>query len=110
MPGPVSNDILVAFDAAPGTDIVGMVLPLLIMGTIFYFLVLRPQQQERAKVDAMLAAIVKDDEIVTTGGLHGKVVAIDGEVLVVEISEKTRVRIDRSAVSRKGGVDAVAKK
>ena len=80
-----------------------------IMFVSMYFIAIRPQQQEKKAQDALLAALAKDDQVVTTGGMYGKVVEVQGETLVLEISEKTRVKIDRSAIARKAGTPAPKK-
>ena len=76
------------------------------LGVVFaivYFIAFRPQQLERDAHDKMLAALSKDDLVVTSGGIHGRIVEVEGDVLVIEIAEKTRVRVDRAAVQRKAG-------
>lgn len=87
--------------AAGGPDIWSALPMMAVVLGIMYFVAWRPQQQERAALEKMLSALVKDDVVVTGGGLHGRVAEIDGEVLVIEIADKVRVRIDRSAVARK---------
>lgn len=81
---------------------------------IFYFLVMRPQQKRQQEHEALLKAVVRGDEVITTGGLHGKVTEADHEsVLTVEIAslkggERVRVKIERSridSVIKPGGGD-----
>lgn len=73
-------------------------MPILLMFGIFYFLLIRPQQKKAAEHRQMLDALKEGDRIVTSGGIHGRVVKTDGEVLTVEIADKVRVKINRSAV------------
>ncbi|MBJ22342.1 MAG: preprotein translocase subunit YajC [bacterium] len=72
----------------------------LMMGAIFlifYMLVIRPQQKQQKEREAFLATAAKGDEVVTQGGIHGKVMAVDGETLEVEVArvrgEKVKLRI-----------------
>lgn len=80
--------------------------PFLLLGgmiALFYFIVLAPERRRKAEEAARLAAIKKNDRIVTVGGIHGVVAAInDGDTLTVRIDESsnTRIKIDRKAVAR----------
>ena len=69
------------------------------MFAIFYFLLIRPQAKERKKHDAMLTGIKKGDEIVTNGGLIGKVVHAEEKRLTVKTGENTRGTVDRGRVA-----------
>jgi preprotein translocase subunit YajC len=66
---------------------------------IFYFLLIRPQAKERERQEAMLKGIEKGDEIVTNGGIIGKVVHADGSELTVRTGDNTRITVDRSRVA-----------
>ena len=66
---------------------------------IFYFLLIRPQMKERQKHERMLQTIKKGDEIVTNGGLIGKVVHADEQRLTLRTGENTRVTVDRSRIA-----------
>jgi preprotein translocase subunit YajC len=88
-----------ASGADPTTALIMNLAPLLIIGVIFYFLLIRPQQKRMKEQQAMLAAIAKGDTIVTTGGIIGKVKAVQDDELRVEIAPNVDVRIERYAVS-----------
>jgi preprotein translocase subunit YajC len=81
----------------------GMMLPLILMFLILYFLILRPQQKQQKKHAEMLKSLQKGDKIVTVGGLHGKVTAVNPEkpTMKIKISDGTEVIIDKNAVARK---------
>ena len=79
----------------------------LMMGAIFaifYFLVIRPQQKQQREREEFLKTAAKGDDVVTLGGIHGKVLAVDGDVLEVEIArvrgEKVKVRVTRSRIDQ----------
>jgi preprotein translocase subunit YajC len=91
-------------------DFASSIIPFAIVLVVMYFVAIRPQQQEKAAHEQMLAGLAKDDRVVTTGGLHGRILEINADVLLVEISEKTKVRIDRSAVARKQAAPADEKR
>jgi len=66
---------------------------------IFYFLLLRPQAKERKRHETMLQELKKGDEIVTGGGIIGRVVHVDENRLTVRTGENTRLTVDRSRVA-----------
>ncbi len=68
------------------------------MLAIFYFLLIRPQQKRAKEQKQMLANLQKGDTIFTVGGLRGKITGLDENVVTMEISDKVRVKINRSAV------------
>jgi len=71
---------------------------------IFYFLVIRPQQKQQRERDAFLKTAAKGDDVVTQGGIHGKVAAVDGDAIDVEVArvrgEKVKLRISLSKVEQ----------
>jgi preprotein translocase subunit YajC len=79
----------------------GFFLPLAAMFLLLYALVIRPQQRQQKEHRQMLAEIERGDFIVTSGGLHGRVVGIADDVLTVEVAERVRVKVDKSAVGRR---------
>lgn len=72
---------------------------MMVIFAIFYFLLIRPQAKERQRHDEMLQSIKKGDEIVTNGGIIGKVVHADGNRLTVKTGENTRLTVDRGRVA-----------
>ena len=72
---------------------------MLIIFAIFYFLLLRPQAKERRRHEEMLKRIKKGDEIVTSGGIIGRVVHVDENRLTVRTAENTRITVDRGRVA-----------
>ena len=67
---------------------------------VFYFLLIRPQQKKAKEHQKMLQALKAGDEIVTNGGLIGRITGIADHTMTVEISEKVRVRVLKSQVNR----------
>ena len=65
------------------------VLMILIMIAVFYFLLIRPQQKRAKQHKAMLEALKKGDQVLTTGGLVGRVVDIDGDILSIDLGSTT---------------------
>ena len=75
-------------------------VPLILIFAIMYFLMIRPQQKKLKEHKAMVAAVRRGDQIVTQGGLIGKVSRVkDGDEVEVEIAEGVRVRIVKSTIA-----------
>ena len=68
------------------------------MLAIFYFLLIRPQQKRQKEHKQMLANLQKGDTIFTSGGLRGRITGLDENVITMEIADKVRVKVNRSAV------------
>lgn len=86
--------------AAPAGDtgLIGL-LPLLLIFVIFYFLLLRPQIKRSKDHRTMVAALAKGDEVVTSGGVLGKITSIDESFVGLDIANGLEIKVQRSAVS-----------
>ncbi|WP_096440370.1 preprotein translocase subunit YajC [Alteribacter populi] len=78
--------------------ILGALLPLLLMFAIFYFLLIRPQQKRQKKVQQMHAALEKGDKIITIGGMHGTIDAIDDDRVIIAVDNGSKLTFDRQAI------------
>lgn len=65
---------------------------------IFYFMIIRPQQKRQKERQKMLDALEKGDKIITSGGIYGVVVGIEEKIVLVQISDNVKVKVDRSSV------------
>ncbi len=79
----------------------GQFIPILIILALLWFLIIKPQQDEAAAHEALLASLAKDDRVVTDSGIHGRVVSVDGDVVVLEIAKNTQIVIDKNKVARR---------
>ena len=73
-------------------------LPLVLIFVVFYFLLIRPQAKRAKEHKAMVAAIAVGDEVVTAGGILGKVTETGDQFLTVELSEGVRVKVQRHTI------------
>ena len=73
-------------------------LPMIALFVIFYFLLIRPQQKRQKEHKAMLAETGKGDEVVTMGGLLGKVVDLNDNFMTLEVAKGTHVKVQRNLV------------
>ncbi|WP_426489691.1 preprotein translocase subunit YajC [Hymenobacter sp. 102] len=84
---------------APTSSLISY-LPIVGMVVVMYFFMIRPQQRKAADAKKFRAALAKGANVVTIGGLHGKVVDLSEETVTVEVDKGVRLRFDRSAISR----------
>lgn len=93
---------LIVLQAPPESSPFGMLVPMAAIFLIFYFLLIRPQQKRQREQEALLKGIERGDAVVTSGGLHGKVVGLTDDVLTLEIAaikgERVRVKVSRARV------------
>lgn len=73
-------------------------LPLALVFVVFYFLLIRPQQQKAKAQREMIDNLKRNDEVITTGGLYGKVIELGEKIVTLEIAPNVRVRVDRPRI------------
>ena len=83
-----------------GSPVVSL-LPLILIFLVFYFLLIRPQKKQMQKHQQMINELAKGDRVITGGGIHGRITALKGKQLEVEIAPNTRVIVNRGSVSGK---------
>jgi preprotein translocase subunit YajC len=79
-------------------NILGTLGPLILMFALFYFLLIRPQQKKQKAVQNMQSELSKGDRVVTIGGLHGFIDAIDEDTVVIKCGDGSRLTYDRNAI------------
>lgn len=82
---------------APG--LLAQLFPILLIFVIFYFLLIRPQQKRAKEHQKMLDALKKDDEVVTAGGVYGRITALTDAVATVEIAPNVRIKVQRGQIA-----------
>lgn len=75
------------------------IVPLILMFAIFYFLLIRPQQKKAKEHRALLESLKKGDQVVTAGGIHGKVTAIDDAVITLEVATGVNIRVGKGHIA-----------
>ena len=100
--------INVAYAAGPlGGDPMGMFMslaPLILIFVVFYFLLIMPQQKKAKQHKEMLNNIQKGDDVITSGGIHGKVVGVSDQVLTLDVGEKVKIKVSKEFIAhRKSG-------
>ncbi|MBU2490934.1 MAG: preprotein translocase subunit YajC [Proteobacteria bacterium] len=74
-------------------------VPLILMFVIFYFLLIRPQQKKAKEVQQMISSLKKGDRVVTNGGVYGRISGLDENTITLEIADKVKIKVLRSAVA-----------
>jgi len=89
-------------DTSSGSGLVAF-LPLILMGGVLYFIMIRPQKRQRQAQASLLNSLEVGDEVMTAGGIFGTIIDIDEDedVLTVEVAPGTNLRMIRAGVSRK---------
>ncbi len=83
-------------------DFTQFLFPLAI-GLVLYFFMIRPQQRKAADTKRFRESLVKGSRVVTIGGLHGQIVEITDQTVLLETERGVRLRFDRTAVAREAG-------
>ena len=86
-----------AADAGPMGGLVNF-LPMIALFAIFYFLLIRPQQKRQKEHKSMVQELAKGDEVVTMGGLLGKITAVDDNFITLEVAKGTNLKVQRVSV------------
>lgn len=90
---------------APGggeSFLTGGLVPLILMFAVFYFLLIRPQQKKAKEQKAMLAALKRGDEVVTAGGIYGRITEVADDYVILDLG-KAEIKVMRAAVSGLAG-------
>jgi preprotein translocase subunit YajC len=74
-------------------------LPIILIFVIFYFLLIRPQQKQRKEHQNLLGNLRVGDNVLTTGGIYGRITGIKDDRITVEISDKVRVKVNRGHIA-----------
>ncbi|MDD5730447.1 MAG: preprotein translocase subunit YajC [Candidatus Omnitrophica bacterium] len=74
-------------------------VPLIFIFIIFYFLIIRPQKSQEKERQKMLSNLNKNDEVVTTGGIHGTVVNVKEKTVILRVDENVKLEVEKSCVS-----------
>lgn len=93
-----------------GGSLLSLLLPMVIVFAIFYLLLIRPQQKQQKKVKAMLDSVQKGDNIITRGGIHGRIMGIADNIVTLEIADNVKIKINREHIGVVKGKEEMIKK
>jgi preprotein translocase subunit YajC len=92
------------------TDSLLTFLPMVAIFVVFYFLLIRPQQKKQKEARAMLAALNKGDEVVTAGGVVGRISKLTDQYATLEVAPNTEMIVQRGSIAQllpKGTIKAI---
>ena len=84
--------------AGGGMTVFHQVIPLVFMFAVFYLLLVRPQHNKAKVHKALLETMKKGDDVITAGGIHGKVSAIENDLVILEVADNVNIKITKSYV------------
>jgi preprotein translocase subunit YajC len=85
-------------DSAGGTSLIWTLLPFVFIFGIFYFLVILPQKRQRTQLQEMITQLKINDEVVTNGGIIGRIKEVKDTSFIIQSAEKSFLEIGKSAV------------
>ncbi|MEA3333387.1 MAG: preprotein translocase subunit YajC [Pseudomonadota bacterium] len=92
-------------DLAGGMEGIKTFIPLILMFVIFYFLLIRPQQKRQKEHKELLANLKRGDDIITAGGVMGRITGVAETFITIEVAEKVRIKIARGQIMSVKKVD-----
>jgi preprotein translocase subunit YajC len=93
------NYLLVVLQAPAGAaNPLTSLLPLVLIIVVFYFFMIRPQVKRQKELKNYRNALQKNDKVITTGGIYGKITDVKDQTVTIEIAENIRIKVDKSAV------------
>ncbi len=97
------NQILLMMPQGEGGGGGGLMsfLPFILIIVIMYFLMIRPQVKRQKERTKMIEAVQKGDKVVTSGGIHGKITGFtdDGKTVIIQVDEKVKLNVDKTAIN-----------
>ena len=85
---------------AQQADPFGFLLPMIVIFGAFYFLLIRPQQKKQKAHTELVAALQVGDEVMTAGGILGKITGVSEHYAVIQVSDSTEIKIQKASVSQ----------
>ena len=90
--------ILMMTSASEDQNPIMTFLPLILIILVFYFFMIRPQMKKQKDLRSFRESVKKGDKVITTGGIYGKITDIKENVIVVDVGDNVRLKIDKSAI------------
>ncbi|WP_102691210.1 preprotein translocase subunit YajC [Rummeliibacillus pycnus] len=76
------------------------ILPMIVIFALMYFMLIRPAQKQRKNTQAMQSNLARGNKVVTIGGLHGEIEAIDDTSVLVKVEDGSKLRFERAAIGK----------
>lgn len=88
-----------ASGANPAPNPIAQFAPLIFIGVIFYFLLIRPQQKQRKEQQKLIEALKTGDKVVTSSGVHGLIANVKEKTVLLKVADNVKIEIDKAAVA-----------
>jgi preprotein translocase subunit YajC len=98
----------VILQAAGGSNMLSTIVPMVLIMVVFYFFMIRPQVKKAKDHKKLVAELGKGDKVITTAGIHGKIVDLNETTFLIEVESGAKIRFDKSAVSLDATKAAIA--
>ena len=100
----IYDALTILADAAPPAQptsggLGGMLVPMIAMGVIFYFMLIRPQQKKQKEHQALISSAKTGDKIVTSSGIHGLISNVKETTVIVKIADNVKIEMDKAAIA-----------
>lgn len=89
----------VILQAAGGNQLYSTVIPMVLIMVVFYFFMIRPQVKKAKEHKKLVGELTVGDKVITTAGIHGKIVGSNETTFLIEVEGGTKIRFDKSAIS-----------
>ena len=83
----------------PAANPIMNLFPLILIFVIFYFLLIRPQKKQEKEHQKLLKALDKNDQVVTSGGIHGTIVNVKDKTVTLRVDENVKIEIEKNCIS-----------
>lgn len=92
-------NLFILLQDSPGGGGAGSLLIFVGIAVVFYFFMIRPQQKKQKEQKKFITEVKKGDQVVTIGGIHGKIVAMDETSVVLEVEKGGKIKFEKTAIS-----------
>ncbi len=100
---------LIILQAAGGNQLYSTIIPMVLIMVVFYFFMIRPQVKKAKEHKKLVAELKIGDKIVTTAGIHGRIVGSNDTTFLIEVEGGTKIRFDKASISVEATKTAVPK-
>ena len=96
----MTTAFLLTLAAADANPMNSFAIPMLAMGVIFYFLIIRPQNKRQSDQKSLLTSLKTGDKVVTSGGIHGIISNVkEGSTLILKVADNVKIEINKDAIA-----------
>jgi len=93
--------MILLFQAQPDatSSLISTIIMLVAIFLIFYFLIIRPQQKRAKEHQKLIESLKKGDKVITSSGIHGKVVGLDDKTVLIEVDDGVKIKFEKAAIA-----------